>query len=146
MNGQTLTCLPCCARRLLSIARGEQQTFAGSSMATAAEACKSNALMRCCKDLGIAGELWCVCSRLRAPSCLVRGTDRGGYMHRDPQFIRKFKADYCVEAWVTHVTTGKKCVYSRPRVVSRFVADSRSGCRAKRWRKKDAKFDYPYNG
>ncbi|BGP21317.1 pyruvate carboxylase [Rhodotorula toruloides] len=87
--------------KLLSVARGEQLTFPGSSMATAAEACKSNALMRCCKDLGIAGELW------------------------DPQFIRKFKADHCVEAWVTHAATNKK---------------------ARRWRKKDAKFEYPYNG
>lgn len=47
-------------RRLVSVARGEQQFFDPSGLPTAAEACKSNALMRCCKDLGIAGELWCV--------------------------------------------------------------------------------------
>ena len=46
------------ARRLVSVARGEQQYFDPSGLPTAAEACKSNALMRCCKDLGIAGELW----------------------------------------------------------------------------------------
>lgn len=97
-------------RRLLSIARGEQQTFAGSSMATAAEACKSNALMRCCKDLGIAGELWCVSFTRFCPFTLHRLTGWMLVEHRDPQFIRKFKTDHCVEAWVTHATTNKKCV------------------------------------
>ncbi|TKA56392.1 hypothetical protein B0A53_01962 [Rhodotorula sp. CCFEE 5036] len=70
--------------RLVSVARGEQQYFDPSGLPTAAEACKSNALMRCCKDLGIAGELW------------------------DPTFIRAFKKTQCVEAWVEHVGTGKK--------------------------------------
>ncbi|POY75364.1 hypothetical protein BMF94_1594 [Rhodotorula taiwanensis] len=70
--------------RLVSVARGEQQFFDPSGLPTAAEACKSNALMRCCKDLGIAGELW------------------------DPTFIRAFKKTQCVEAWVEHVGTGKK--------------------------------------
>jgi hypothetical protein len=46
--------------RLVAIARGEQEYFDPSNIATATEACKSNALMRCCKDLGIASELWCV--------------------------------------------------------------------------------------
>jgi Mitochondrial genome maintenance MGM101 len=36
----------------------------------ATEGCKSNALMRCCKDLGIAWQLW------------------------DPVFIKKFKKDH----------------------------------------------------
>jgi hypothetical protein len=40
--------------------------------------------MRCCKDLGIASELW------------------------DPRFIRKFTGDMTVEVWVEHVTTKKK--------------------------------------
>jgi hypothetical protein len=44
--------------RLVGIARGEQEYFDPSGVATATEACKSNALMRCCKDLGIASELW----------------------------------------------------------------------------------------
>lgn len=45
---------------LVSIARGEQEYFDPSGIPTATESCKSNALMRCCKDLGIASELWCV--------------------------------------------------------------------------------------
>jgi hypothetical protein len=44
--------------RLVAIARGEQEYFDPSGVPTATEACKSNALMRCCKDLGIASELW----------------------------------------------------------------------------------------
>jgi len=44
--------------RLVGIARGEQEFFDPSGIATAAESCKSNALMRCCKDLGIASDLW----------------------------------------------------------------------------------------
>jgi hypothetical protein len=40
--------------------------------------------MRCCKDLGIASELW------------------------DPVFIRKFMADHSREVWVEHVVTKKK--------------------------------------
>ncbi|CAO3658010.1 unnamed protein product [Rhizopus microsporus] len=73
-----------CAGRFVSQARGEQDFFDVSGLPTAAEGCKSNALMRCCKDLGIASELW------------------------DPVFIRKFKKKYCVEVWAEHVTTKKK--------------------------------------
>ena len=46
--------------RLVAIARGEQEYFDPSGIPTATEACKSNALMRCSKDLGIASELWYV--------------------------------------------------------------------------------------
>ena len=53
--------------RLVSIARGEMDYFSPEGIPTAAEGCKSNALMRCCKDLGIASELW------------------------DPRWIRKFR-------------------------------------------------------
>jgi Mitochondrial genome maintenance MGM101 len=42
----------------VSVARGEQDYFDVTGVATATEGCKSNALMRCCKDLGIASELW----------------------------------------------------------------------------------------
>ena len=45
---------------LVAIARGEQEYFDQEGIATATEAAKSNALMRCCKDLGIASELWYV--------------------------------------------------------------------------------------
>ncbi|CAE7090461.1 unnamed protein product [Rhizoctonia solani] len=72
-----------CLGRLVAIARGEQEYFGQEGIATATEAAKSNALMRCCKDLGIASELW------------------------DPRFIREFKAKYCAEAFVEHMVTKK---------------------------------------
>lgn len=65
-------------------ARGECQYFADDGIATAGEGCKSNALMRCCKDLGIASELW------------------------DPRYIRDFKKKHAQEIWVEHVVTKKK--------------------------------------
>lgn len=46
------------------------------SYATAMESAKSNALMRCCKDLGIASECW------------------------DKTFTDQFKKDQCVKVWV----------------------------------------------
>lgn len=73
-----------CGGRLAAIARGEMQYFDPNGIPTATEGCKSNALMRACKDLGIASELW------------------------DPRFIRKFKKDYCEEKFVEHVVTKKK--------------------------------------
>lgn len=73
-----------CSGRFVSQARGEQDYFDVSGLPTASEGCKSNALMRCCKDLGIASELW------------------------DPVFIRKYKKKYCTEVWAEHVTTKKK--------------------------------------
>jgi len=47
--------------RYASEAVGEQEYFANNpnmTFASAAEATKSNAMMRCCKDLGISSELW----------------------------------------------------------------------------------------
>ncbi|KAF8956714.1 mitochondrial genome maintenance MGM101-domain-containing protein [Flammula alnicola] len=73
-----------CLGRLVAVARGEQEYFDPSGIATATEGCKSNALMRCCKDLGVASELW------------------------DPRFIREFKAQHCVEVYVEHLPTKKK--------------------------------------
>ncbi|KAA1466530.1 mitochondrial genome maintenance MGM101 [Dentipellis sp. KUC8613] len=73
-----------CLGRLVGIARGEQEYFDPNGIPTATEACKSNALMRCCKDLGVASELW------------------------DPRFIREFKAKHCVEVFVEHLPTKKK--------------------------------------
>ncbi|KAK0662293.1 Mitochondrial genome maintenance protein MGM101 [Lasiodiplodia hormozganensis] len=70
--------------RLVSIARGEQQYFEPEGIPTATEGCKSNALMRCCKDLGVASELW------------------------DPRFIRRFMKEYAKKVWVEHVATKKK--------------------------------------
>jgi hypothetical protein len=48
------------------------------------EGCKSNAMMRCCKDLGVASELW------------------------DPRFIRKFKAQNAKEVFVEHQVSKKR--------------------------------------
>ncbi|KAI9008773.1 mitochondrial genome maintenance MGM101-domain-containing protein [Phycomyces nitens] len=73
-----------CHGRFVSQARGEQDYFDVSGLPTASEGCKSNALMRCCKDLGIASELW------------------------DPAFIRKFKKKHCVEVWAEHQVTKRK--------------------------------------
>lgn len=74
-----------CNGRLVSVARGEQDYFGGEEkLTTALEGCKSNALMRCCKDLGIASELW------------------------DPVFIRQFKKSHCDELFAEHVVTKKK--------------------------------------
>jgi len=73
-----------CGGRLVSIARGEQQYFDPDGIPTATEGCKSNALMRCCKDLGIASELW------------------------DPRYIKKFMAAQGKETVVEHVVTKKR--------------------------------------
>ena len=70
--------------RLVSVARGEQDYFAPEGIPTAVEGCKSNALMRCCKDLGVASELW------------------------DPRFIRQFMSQHAKEAFVEHVVTKKR--------------------------------------
>ncbi|KUL89028.1 hypothetical protein ZTR_06025 [Talaromyces verruculosus] len=71
-------------KRLVSIARGEQDYFNPDGIPTATEGCKSNALVRCCKDLGVASELW------------------------DPRWIRKFKAAYTKEVFVEHVVNKRK--------------------------------------
>lgn len=47
-----------CHGRFVSQARGSTTIASFSNPALASEAVRSNALMRCCKDLGIAGELW----------------------------------------------------------------------------------------
>jgi hypothetical protein len=73
-----------CACRLMSVARGEQDYFSPENISTAAEGCKSNAMVRCCKDLGVASELW------------------------DPRWIRKFLESNTKEIFVEHVVTKKK--------------------------------------
>ena len=75
---------PTLAHSFVSTARGEQEYFSPEGVATATEGAKSNALMRCCKDLGIASELW------------------------DPRFIRTFRAKHCVEVWVEDAKSGRK--------------------------------------
>ncbi len=66
---------------------GEQEFFPdnrGMTMASAHEAAKSNCLMRCCKDLGIASECW------------------------DPQFIRQWKRENAVEVWCEGIGRNNK--------------------------------------
>ncbi|GKT65745.1 hypothetical protein ColTof4_03490 [Colletotrichum tofieldiae] len=70
--------------RFISQAQGENTYFSLENLPSAVEGCKSNALMRCCKDLGIASDLW------------------------DPVFIRQFKKQHADEVWVEHVVTKKK--------------------------------------
>ena len=84
-------------KSLVSVARGEQDYFSPEGIPTAAEGCKSNALMRCCKDLGVASELW------------------------DPRYIRKFTEKHVREAWVEHVVTKKrKKLYLRKDDVAKY--------------------------
>lgn len=70
--------------RLVSVARGEMDYFSPEGIPTSAEGCKSNALMRCCKDLGVASELW------------------------DPRFIRNFIGQHAREAFVEHAVSKKR--------------------------------------
>ncbi|KAG6003144.1 hypothetical protein E4U21_002298 [Claviceps maximensis] len=70
--------------RFVSQAQGENGYFSPEQLPSAVEGCKSNALMRCCKDLGIASELW------------------------DPHYVRWFRKAHMEEVWVEHATTKKK--------------------------------------
>ncbi|KAJ2897575.1 hypothetical protein MKZ38_004560 [Zalerion maritima] len=56
--------------RFVAQARGECGYYGEDNIPNAVEGCKSNALTRCCKDLGIASELW------------------------DPRFIRKYMKEF----------------------------------------------------
>ena len=60
--------------------------------------------MRCCKDLGIASELWYFPNRVRSHAV--------PFMHanRDPRFNRVFRVEHCKEVFAEHVVTKKKFV------------------------------------
>ncbi|KAF9766388.1 hypothetical protein IL306_001223 [Fusarium sp. DS 682] len=73
--------------RMVSQSQGYNNYFNPESIPAAIEGAKSNALMRCCKDLGIASELW------------------------DPVFHRWFKKNFMEEKWVEHQVTKKKRTY-----------------------------------
>ena len=74
----------------MSQARGEQDFFSEEGIVTATEGVKSNALVRCCKDLGVFWELW------------------------DPRFIRKYKAEYVERVMGVHYKTGQsKWIYKK---------------------------------
>ena len=70
--------MPIYDSRLVGVARGEQEYFDPSGIPTATEAVKSNALMRCCKDLGVASELWLVYNEIDStfliPTIYILGT------------------------------------------------------------------------
>ncbi|KAJ3318040.1 hypothetical protein HDU76_000951, partial [Blyttiomyces sp. JEL0837] len=78
-----------CLGRFVSQARGEQDYFGEDGLPTASEGCKSNALMRCCKDLGIASELW------------------------DPAYIREFKKEHCTQVWGINNAGNRKLLWRR---------------------------------
>lgn len=92
-----------CQGRLISISRGEQDYFGGEEkLATALEGCKSNALMRCCKDIGIASELW------------------------DPVFIKSWKKKFCDEVMTEHVVSKKRKIMWKLKKNSNFNYPYRS--------------------
>jgi hypothetical protein len=66
------------------------------TQATAEEAAKSNALMRCCKDLGIASELW------------------------DPAFINVWRGTYASEVWCTNQRSNEKRLLWRKKTAPPF--------------------------
>lgn len=70
--------------RFVALARGECAYYGDDNLPNAIEGCKSNALMRCCKDLGIASELW------------------------DPRYVRKYIKEWTKEVWVEYVPNKKK--------------------------------------
>jgi len=83
-----------CYGQYVSQAYGEQQfdesKFGSRSVSTALEGAKSNSLMRCCKDLGVASELW------------------------DPQFILQWLSKYVVKVMCEHqVSKQKKVLFRR---------------------------------
>ncbi|KAG0150534.1 hypothetical protein CROQUDRAFT_652123 [Cronartium quercuum f. sp. fusiforme G11] len=81
-----------CLNRLVSLTRGEQDYFNGvDSIPTATEGCKSNALMRCCKDLGVASELW------------------------DPNYINWWKTKYATVEWTVSTGGKKKGLWKKKR-------------------------------
>ena len=75
--------------RLVAIATGEQEYFDPSGISTAQEGAKSNALMRCCKDLGIASELWYVCSGAFLALYDTRDTKRTNQCLKGPELYTK---------------------------------------------------------
>ncbi|KAJ7381517.1 hypothetical protein OS493_001665 [Desmophyllum pertusum] len=75
-----------CLGRFVAQTVGEHTFYSNSNMVygKAMESAKSNALMRCCKDLGVASELW------------------------DPQFIIQWKDTYAMNTWCENVRTRDK--------------------------------------
>jgi len=72
------------------------QNNSNSDYSTAFESAKSVAIRRCCKDLGIASELW------------------------DPQFIRKWKKEFSIKVFCDNQKTGETRVLWRRKDVDPF--------------------------
>ncbi|XP_028392066.1 mitochondrial genome maintenance protein MGM101-like [Dendronephthya gigantea] len=75
-----------CSGRYVSQAVGEHTFYGQGNMVygKAMEAAKSNALVRCCKDLGIASELW------------------------DPKFVSDWKDQFAKSVWCEHAINSEK--------------------------------------
>ena len=121
-------------RRLVGVARGEQDYFDPAGIPTATEAVKSNALMRCCKDLGIASELWYDLQYALTEMFL-----------RDSQGIRASSGNSRLS------TVSRSSLKIRPQRKSQLTIVSEAHSRwlisrrKKLWRRKDQpKFDYPW--
>ena len=78
--------------RFIAQAKGDHENQMGSFIEGAAEeSAKSRALMRCCKDLGVASELW------------------------DPIFIQEFKSKHTISVIGEHAKTKQKRLLWRRR-------------------------------
>ena len=128
-----------CSGRFVAQAMGEHTFYSKSNLAygKACESAKSNALMRCCKDLGIASELWdprvsgsrppdhvCYCKHSVVATC-HSGPEWSVhvavlFVH---QFIKQWKSKYGDELWCENV---------------------RNRERKKLWRRKDLSDPFPY--
>jgi len=72
-----------CLGRFVAQARGESDITSYSTVGVSEESAKSNALLRCCKDLGVASELW------------------------DHTFVNQWKEDNTVEMYLENSKTGE---------------------------------------
>lgn len=78
-----------CQGNFVSQAFGEESQSSIMGPSTAIESIKSQALMRCCKDIGIAADLW------------------------NPNYIRSFKSQYCISLPCEHAISKKQKVLWR---------------------------------
>jgi hypothetical protein len=131
-----------CLGRLVGIARGEQDYFDPSGIATATEGCKSNALMRCCKDLGIASELWSVPRNMPRNHPLAdHPFTQGPTVHQELQGKALLRGLGRTHPYKEEVSDAFFLLW-------RNATTDSASCfltfRAKRWRRKDDKLAYPY--
>jgi Mitochondrial genome maintenance MGM101 len=70
--------------RFVAQAPGDHALFSNSNLGVAIESARSRALTRCCKDLGVATELW------------------------DQNFVRQWREKHALHVWTTHQKTGEK--------------------------------------